>query len=67
MMKTKLACLAGVLTGCALLLVGGGECPRWLAHLQVLAFMLGSLVYGFTAFSPAPPSGCRAPRSSGPP
>lgn len=54
-MKTKLASLTGLLVGIALLLAGGGESPRWLSGILVVALMFGALAYGYTLFSPRVP------------
>lgn len=55
-MKTKLAALAGVITGIALLLIGGGGPPEWLSRCLALVFSGMALLYGFTAFTPSAPT-----------
>lgn len=55
-MIAKLGALAGLLAGLSLILMGGGEAPRWLQCLQVAFFCAAALLYGFTAFSPSAPA-----------
>lgn len=55
-MKTKLAALAGVVVGVALLLIGGGGAPAWLCNIQAAFFCSLSLLYGFSAFTPSAPA-----------